>query len=31
VGSKHGHHHHHHHIRPTFGFGAPPPHLRRRC
>jgi len=30
VGSKHGQHHHHH-IRPTFGFGAPPPHLRRRC
>jgi hypothetical protein len=26
----HGHHHHHH-IRPTFSFGAPPPHLRRRC
>jgi len=28
AGSKHGHHHH---IRPAFGFGAPPPHLRRRC
>lgn len=29
---QHGqnHHHHHHHVRPAFGFGAPPPHLRRR-
>jgi len=28
----HGHyHHHHHHMRPSFGFGAPPPHLRKRC
>jgi hypothetical protein len=29
---QHGqnHHPHHHHVRPAFGFGAPPPHLRRR-
>ncbi|CAF1022233.1 unnamed protein product [Adineta ricciae] len=28
VGSQH---HHHHHMRAGFGFGAPRPHLRRRC
>ena len=27
----HHHHHHHHHSRPAFGFGRPPPHLRKRC
>ncbi len=33
VASKNGHHHHyhhHHHKRPAFGFGGPPPHLRKR-
>jgi hypothetical protein len=29
--APHQGHHHHHPIRPAFGFGAPPPHLRRRC